>query len=165
MYSIARNHLTTPLYITLTKAGYWQNCNQASKNEIAFNVYFYNFRVLKVLGCQHGCHNSIRPGQHSMAANTTPSGGDISALRTRGVAILSRLLWYDKKQFKAYLTLCVETKTITFLLNFLHGYLSFCCDPTSPFANVNVSTTVASNQTASQQSHTGASSKYCSRKN
>lgn len=97
-----------------------------------------NFRVLKVLGCQHGCHNSIRPGQHSMAANTTPSGGDISALRARGIAILSRLLWYDKKQFKAYLTMFVETKPITFLLNFLHGYLSFCCDSTSPFSNVNV---------------------------
>ena len=73
-----------------------------------------------------------------MAANTTPSGGDISSLRARGVAILSRLLWYDKKQFKAYLTMFVESKSITFLLNFLHGYLSFCCDSTSPFSNVNV---------------------------
>ena len=100
-----------------------------------------------------------------MAANTTPSGGDISALRTRGVAILSRLLWYDKKQFKAYLTLCVETKTITFLLNFLHGYLSFCCDPTSPFANVNVSTSVTSNQNVSQQPHAGTSSMNCSTQN
>ena len=97
-----------------------------------------NFRVLKVLGCQHGCHNSIRPGQHSMAANTTPSGGDISALRARGVAILSRLLWYDKKQFKSYLQMFVETKSVPFILNFLHGYLSFCCDATSPFSNVNV---------------------------
>ena len=99
--------------------------------------HFY-FRVLKALGCQHGCHNSIRPGHHSIAANTTPSGGDVSALRARGIAILSRLLWYDKKQFKAYLTMFVETKPITFLLNFHHGYLSFCCDPTSPFSNVNV---------------------------
>ena len=95
-------------------------------------------RVLKVLGCQHGCHDSFRPGQHSMAANTTPSGGDISALRARGVAILSRLLWYDKKQFKSYLQMFVETKSVPFLLNFLHGYLSFCCDATSPFSNVNV---------------------------
>ena len=73
-----------------------------------------------------------------MAANTTPSGGDISALRARGVAILSRLLWYDKKQFKSYLQMFVETKSVPFILNFLHGYLSFCCDATSPFSNVNV---------------------------
>ena len=103
-----------------------------------YNSFLSCSRVLKVLGCQHGCHNSIRPGQHSMAANTTPSGGDISALRARGVAILSRLLWYDKKQFKSYLTMFVETKSITFLLNFVHGYLSFCCDSSSPFSNVNV---------------------------
>ena len=109
------------------------------------------FRVLKVLGCQNGCHNSIRPGQHSMAANTTPSGGDISALRARGVAILSRLLWYDKKQFKAYLTMFVETKSTPFLLNFLHGYLSFCCDTTSPFSNVNVVALCGNNQNLNQQ--------------
>ena len=109
-----------------------------SLKQIQIQIFFKFSRVLKVLGCQNGCHNSIRPGQHSMAANTTPSGGDISSLRARGVAILSRLLWYDKKQFKAYLTMFVESKSITFLLNFLHGYLSFCCDSTSPFSNVNV---------------------------
>jgi hypothetical protein len=86
-----------------------------------------------------------------MAANTTPSGGDISALRARGIAILSRLLWYDKKQFKAYLTMFVETKSIPFLLNFLHGYLSFCCDSTSPFANVNVVALCGNNQNLNQQ--------------
>ena len=114
-------------------------------------MYILDFRVLKVLGCQNGCHNSIRPGQHSMAANTTPSGGDISALRARGVAILSRLLWYDKKQFKGYLTMFVETKSIPFLLNFLHGYLSFCCDSTSPFSNVNVVALCGNNQNIDQQ--------------
>ena len=55
-------------------------------------------------------------------------------LRNRGVALLSRLLWYDKKQFKQFMATLAENRDLTFLVTFLHGYLGFCADPNNPFS-------------------------------
>ena len=65
-------------------------------------------------------------------------------LRNRGVALLSRLLWYDKKQFRQFLANLVESRDLTFLMPFLHGYLTFCGDPQNPFSTVVTSTSAAS---------------------
>ena len=64
-------------------------------------------------------------------------------LRNRGVALLSRLLWYDKKQFRQFLANLVESRDLTFLMPFLHGYLTFCGDPQNPFSTVVTSTSAA----------------------
>lgn len=42
------------------------------------------------------------------------------------MSLLSRLLWYDRAQFKRFLVLMVNTRGIGFLVGFLHGYLGFC---------------------------------------
>lgn len=96
----------------------------------------YLFRILKILGCQFGCHNPLRGGHLQAFQQTTPSGNNIEVLRVKGVALLSRLLWYDKKQFKHYLSVMIESKQLPFLVGFMHGFLSFCNDPTSPFSSL-----------------------------
>ena len=47
---------------------------------------------------------------------------------------MSRLLWYDKRQFRQFLRNLVETRDLHFLITFFHGYLAFCSDPTNPFS-------------------------------
>jgi hypothetical protein len=108
-----------------------------------FCDFFYSHRILKVLGCKFGCHENNRgSGFHSSAPPPPPSSGycslsngiTVETLRSRGVGLLSRLLWYDKRQFRQFFRILVETRDIQFLITFFHGYLAFCSDPTNPFS-------------------------------
>ena len=105
-------------------------------DEITFiTTIFANFyfRILKILGCKLGCHDASRPQtMHLIGGHLTTAS--IETLRSRGEALLSRLLWYDKKQFKQFVAMLVESRDITFLVRFMHGYLSFCGDPYNPFS-------------------------------
>lgn len=97
---------------------------------------FFLFRILKILGCKHGCHDATRGSMIPPAPSSSalmPNGVTIDTLRSRGIGLLSRLLWYDKKQFRQFLRLLVDSRDITFLMPFFHGYLAFCSDPTNPF--------------------------------
>ena len=53
-------------------------------------------------------------------------------LRSQAISLLSRLLWYDRAQFKKFLGLLAATREIPFLMGFLHGYLGFCAEPSHP---------------------------------
>ena len=113
------------------------------------------YRVLKILGCIHGCHEHCRPpgGQGGVGAQVPIAKAD--TLRHRGVALLSRLLWYDKKQFKQFVTSMTDDRDLPFLLTFLHGYLGFCADPQNPFSTT---VTTGSSSTASNVASGGHSS-------
>ena len=97
-----------------------------------------------MLGCKLGCHELNRgSGFHSgipppplPSSMYCPSsnGVTVETLRSRGVGLMSRLLWYDKRQFRQFLKVLVETRDIHFLITFFHSYLVFCNDPTNPFS-------------------------------
>ncbi|XP_030758641.1 protein unc-80 homolog isoform X4 [Sitophilus oryzae] len=75
-------------------------------------------RVLKHLGCPHGCAD----GQRGPAAEF---------LRTQCQNILSRLHKSNQKLFKKFLRDFVKFQPLTEILEVLHAYLGYCIDPTS----------------------------------
>ena len=113
----------------------------ASPCEKNFNLFqflsrFACPRLLKLFGCTHnGCASHTPLGESSSLgppppSSTAPAPTDL--LRAQAVSLLSRLMWYDKNQFKKFITLLVQTREIPFLLGFLHSYLGFCTDPSNP---------------------------------
>ena len=109
-----------------------------------FRAFPLLYRVLKILGCKHGCHDGMRaPVRQQSSVGSQIPISTCETLRNRGVALLSRLLWYDKKQFRQFLANLVESRDLTFLMPFLHGYLTFCGDPQNPFSTVVTSTSAA----------------------
>jgi hypothetical protein len=106
--------------------------------------------LLKIFGCPHaGCSfsgvvnpndgsgNTLLPPPSS-ATQAAPSGPRIAfvftatnkeTLRTHAISLLSRLLWYDRVQFKRFIGVLAATKEIPFFMGFLHGYLGFCVEP------------------------------------
>ena len=89
-------------------------------------------RLLKLFGCPHsGC-----PSFYHDSQNHLPTGlstvSPMEPLRLQAISLLSRLLWYDKDQFKRFISILVNTREIQFLLGFLHGYLGFCTEPSNP---------------------------------
>ncbi|XP_050309913.1 protein unc-80 homolog isoform X2 [Anthonomus grandis grandis] len=75
-------------------------------------------RVLKHLGCPHGCAD----GQRGPAAEF---------LRTQCQNNLSRLHKFSQKQFKRFLREYVKNQPLTEIMEVLHGYMGYCVDPTS----------------------------------
>ncbi|KAH1025785.1 hypothetical protein HUJ05_010443 [Dendroctonus ponderosae] len=86
-----------------------------SPHKLAMNTVV---RVLKHLGCPHGCAD----GQRGPAAEF---------LRTQCQNILTRLDKSSQKQFKKFLRDYVKVQPITELMDVLHAYLGYCVDPTS----------------------------------
>lgn len=76
------------------------------------------FRVLKHLGCPHGCAD----GQRGPAAEF---------LRTQCQNILSKLHRSSSKQFTKYLRDYVNYQMVSEVLDFFHAYVGFCIDPSS----------------------------------
>ena len=86
-----------------------------------------SIRLLKVLGCHHGCHDCSR----SQITGSEP----LEVLRNSSSALISRLLKFNQKQFKSFLSSLVSSKDVAFTLTFLHAYLGFCTvDPNNPFS-------------------------------
>ena len=110
-----------------------------------FRVFY---RILKILGCPHGCHDMARPSRGQGGVGSQVPVSSVETLRHRGMALLSRLLWYDKKQFKQFVSNLSEERDLTFLLTFLHGYLGFCVDPHNPFSTASMGTSTASGATS-----------------
>lgn len=82
-------------------------------------IYQVNiFRVLKHLGCLHGCAD----GQRGPAAEF---------LRTQCQNILTRLHKSSQKQFKKFLRDYVRIQPLNEILDVFHAYLGYCVDPTS----------------------------------
>lgn len=94
------------------------------------------YRMLKLFGCPHmSCPFSSSPAIENapnLTANLGGGGLRNEALRMQAISLLSRLMWYDKDQFRRFICILVNTREIPFLLGFLHGYLGFCTEPTNP---------------------------------
>ncbi|XP_046830154.1 protein unc-80 homolog isoform X11 [Vespa crabro] len=75
-------------------------------------------RVLKHLGCPHGCSEGIH-GPHA------------DFCRSQGQTILGKLHRASFKQFSKFLKTMIREQPITEILDFFHAYVGFCVDPTS----------------------------------
>ncbi|KAK4883609.1 hypothetical protein RN001_006928 [Aquatica leii] len=81
-------------------------------------------RVLKHLGCPHGCAD----GQRGPAAEF---------LRTQCQNILAKLHRFSKKQFTKFLRDYVNYQSLSDVLDFFHAYVGFCIDPSSLLSPLN----------------------------
>lgn len=81
-------------------------------------VYLFLTRVLKHLGCPHGCADGQR-------------GPPADFLRSQGQNILSKLHRASPRQFSRFLREMVCNQTISDVLDFFHAYVGFCVDPSS----------------------------------
>lgn len=81
-------------------------------------MYVLSSRVLKNLGCPHGCSD----GQRGPAAEF---------LRTQCQNILAKLNRASGKQFKDFLRDYVKFQTLSDILDVFHSYLGYCVDPSS----------------------------------
>ncbi|XP_023346426.1 protein unc-80 homolog [Eurytemora carolleeae] len=70
-------------------------------------------RILVLLGCPHNC----------LERNSDPPS---PKLRIHCMSLLSRLLWFNKKEFKAFISLIISHRSVQFLIGFFHSYLGFC---------------------------------------
>lgn len=75
-------------------------------------------RVLKHLGCPHGCSDRIR-------------GPQTDFCRSQGQTILSKLHRASSKQFSRFLRTMVREQPISEILEFFHAFVGFCLDPSS----------------------------------
>ena len=80
--------------------------------------YLFLTRVLKHLGCPHGCADGQR-------------GPPADFLRSQGQNILSKLHRASPRQFSRFLREMVCNQTISDILDFFHAYVGFCVDPSS----------------------------------
>ena len=80
--------------------------------------YLFFSRVLKHLGCPHGCADGQR-------------GPPADFLRSQGQNILSKLHRASPRQFSRFLREMVCNQTISDILDFFHAYVGFCVDPSS----------------------------------
>ncbi|XP_035727921.1 protein unc-80 homolog isoform X2 [Vespa mandarinia] len=81
-------------------------------------------RVLKHLGCPHGCSEGIH-GPHA------------DFCRSQGQTILGKLHRASFKQFSKFLKTMIREQSITEILDFFHAYVGFCVDPTSLLSPLN----------------------------
>lgn len=75
-------------------------------------------RVIKQLGCPHGCAESQR-------------GPPADFLRSQGQSILSKLHRASHKLFTRFFRRLVQEHPIAELLEFFHAYTGYCVDPGS----------------------------------
>ncbi|XP_066993860.2 protein unc-80 homolog [Anabrus simplex] len=81
-------------------------------------------RVLKHLGCPHGCGDGQR-------------GPPADFLRSQGQSILTKLHRASPRQFSRFLREMVRHQSIPELLEFFHAYVGFCVDPSSLLSPLN----------------------------
>ena len=75
-------------------------------------------RILRHLGCPHGCSDGSR-------------GPQADFCRSQIQTILSKLYKASSKQFSSFLRRLVRDKSISDVIDFFHSYVGFCVDPTS----------------------------------
>ena len=81
-------------------------------------VSIYIYRVIKHLGCPHGCADGQR-------------GPPADFLRSQGQNILAKLHRASPRQFSRFLREMVCNQPISDILDFFHAYVGFCVDPSS----------------------------------
>ncbi|KAJ8665380.1 hypothetical protein QAD02_007042, partial [Eretmocerus hayati] len=75
-------------------------------------------RVIRHLGCPHGCSDGIR-------------GPQADFCRSQVQTIFSKLYKSSPKQFSTFLRNMVKNRPITAIIEFFHSYVGFCVDPSS----------------------------------
>ncbi|XP_071444564.1 protein unc-80 homolog isoform X1 [Hetaerina americana] len=81
-------------------------------------------RVLKHLGCPHGCSDGQR-------------GPPADFLRSQGQSILTKLHRASEKQFSRFLRDLVNRNCLSEVIDFFHAYVGFCVDPSSLLSPLN----------------------------
>ncbi|XP_015178627.1 PREDICTED: protein unc-80 homolog isoform X2 [Polistes dominula] len=89
--------------------------NKSTAHNLLMNCVI---RVLRHLGCPHGCSDGIR-GPHA------------DFCRSQGQTILGKLHRASYKQFSKFLRTMIREQPISEILDFFHAYVGFCVDPTS----------------------------------
>ncbi|XP_046741999.1 protein unc-80 homolog isoform X7 [Diprion similis] len=81
-------------------------------------------RVLKHLGCPHGCAEGMR-------------GPPADFIRSQGQTILCKLHRASSRQFSKFLRSMIRDQPIPEILDFFHAYVGFCVDPSSLLSPLN----------------------------
>ncbi|XP_044582761.1 protein unc-80 homolog isoform X12 [Cotesia glomerata] len=99
------------------------------------------FRVIKHLGCPHGCADGIR-------------GPQADFCRSQVSNLLSKLFQSSSRQFSRTLRLMVRNQPISEILELFHSYVGFCVEPSSLLSPLNQKRNVnKSPETANQTSY------------
>nr|CAD7425389.1 unnamed protein product [Timema monikensis] len=81
-------------------------------------------RVIKHLGCPHGCADGQR-------------GPPADFLRSQSQTILSKLYRASSRQFSKFLREMMRRQSISDILDLFHAYIGFCVDPSSLLSPLN----------------------------
>lgn len=73
-------------------------------------------RILKHLGCPHGCGEGFRGNQAETVRSTT----------YQTLSLLHRI---NIKQFRLYLRMFIAKRSLSDILDFFHAFVGFCHDP------------------------------------
>ncbi|XP_043466068.1 protein unc-80 homolog isoform X3 [Leptopilina heterotoma] len=98
-----------------------QNIRKGSDHNILMNCVI---RVIKHLGCPHGCSDGIRGPQADLC-------------RSQAQSILTRLHKASPKQFAKLLRILIREMPINELLDLFHSYVGFCLEPSSLLSPLN----------------------------
>ncbi|KYN10340.1 Protein unc-80 like protein, partial [Trachymyrmex cornetzi] len=81
-------------------------------------------RVLRHLGCPHGCLDGVR-------------GAQADICRSQGQTILTKLHRASSRQFSRFLRTMIREQPLTEILDFFHAYVGYCVDPSSLLSPLN----------------------------
>ncbi|KAG7191052.1 hypothetical protein KM043_007098 [Ampulex compressa] len=81
-------------------------------------------RVLKHLGCPHGCSEGVR-------------GPQADFCRSQAQTILSKLHRASSRQFSRFLRSMIQEQPTPDIMDFFHAYVGFCIDPSSLLSPLN----------------------------
>ncbi|XP_025991098.1 protein unc-80 homolog isoform X11 [Solenopsis invicta] len=81
-------------------------------------------RVLRHLGCPHGCLDGVR-------------GPQADICRSQGQTILTKLHRASSRQFSRFLRAMMREQPLTEILDFFHAYVGYCVDPSSLLSPLN----------------------------
>ncbi|XP_029661672.1 protein unc-80 homolog [Formica exsecta] len=103
-----------------------QECKHDEKGKPTAHNLLMNcvIRVLKHLGCPHGCLDGVR-------------GPQADICRSQGQTILTKLHRASSRQFSRFLRTMIREQPLTEIMDFFHAYVGYCVDPSSLLSPLN----------------------------
>ncbi|XP_072743186.1 protein unc-80 homolog isoform X2 [Anoplolepis gracilipes] len=103
-----------------------QECRHDEKGKPTAHNLLMNcvIRVLKHLGCLHGCLDGVR-------------GPQADICRSQGQTILTKLHRASSRQFSRFLRTMIREQPLPDILDFFHAYVGYCVDPSSLLSPLN----------------------------
>ncbi|XP_023318464.1 protein unc-80 homolog isoform X2 [Trichogramma pretiosum] len=98
-----------------------QQRDESSPHVVALNTVV---RILRHLGCPHGCNEGTR-------------GPQADFCRSQIQTILGKLHEADRKQFSTFLRGLCKKSPLAYVIDLFHAYLGFCVDPGSLLSPLN----------------------------